>query len=235
MIKILKRSLKFGCSGNTSGTISLEASMVFPWVLMLTFLLLFFSLFISQRALLYYSTSIMAERTAFSWSNSAKDARTGAYPPGQYDGLYWRLTDDSLVQGLFGLATDNQGTGVEINPEMTKGESSSANDKLKRAGFEIASSHRLGTGEMNYRNIGVKREIQVSLTSVWLAKPLASFRGNKAAEADISALIVEPAEFLRSFDLIRYYASKMKAAPQGQSAYREKAGGVLQKRKQGVK
>jgi hypothetical protein len=217
---------------NTSGSISLEASLVFPWVLMMTFLLLLFSLFVSQGAILYYSTSITAERTAFDWSNSAKDARTGAYPSGQYDGLYWRLFDDSLVDGLFGLATEHQSTSIEIRPEMAGDEvspGSSVEDKLMNIGFQTAVSHRLGSGVMSYRNIGVKREIGVDMTSAWLAKPLTWIHGRSEATAGVSALIVEPTEFLRSFDLVRYYASKMKAAPEGSTSWRDKAGAVLRK------
>ncbi len=203
--------------------------MVFPWVLMITFLVLLFSLFVSQGALLYYSTSITAERTAFNWSNSAKDARTGAYPPGQYDGLYWRLTDDSLVAGLFGLMSEHQSVSIEITPDMAGSAGSSATDKLRIMGAESVSAHRVGYGHMNYRNIGVKREVEVSLTSTWLANPLIWLRGDDAAAASTSALVVEPAEFLRSFDLVRYYASKMKEAPEGGTAYRGKAGAALRK------
>jgi hypothetical protein len=199
---------------------------------MLTFLLLFFSLFISQGALLYYSSSIMAERAAYGWANSAKDAQTGAYPQGKYDGLYWRLADDGLVQGLFGLVAGDNAARVEIHAGMTGGEGGDeAIEKLRRAGYETASSHNVGTGEMRYRNIGIKREIEVDLTSVWLARPLIRLRGGGAAKTEVTALVVEPPEFLRSFDLLRYYASKMKNSPQGASAYREQAGGVLRKRK----
>ncbi|QMV43361.1 hypothetical protein [Cohnella cholangitidis] len=180
---------------------------------------------------MYYSSSILAERTAFSWSNSAKNSLTGAYPDGQYDGLYWRLTDDSLVQGLFGLVSDNESAVIEVYSGMPGGEGSKSTDKLRRAGFDTAASHNVGTGRMNYRNIGIKREIEVSLTSVWTARPLIWLRGGGAAEADVSALVVEPAEFLRTFDLMRYYASKMKESREGETAYRDKAGGVLNKRK----
>lgn len=205
--------------------------MVLPWVIMMTFLLLLFALYISQGALLYYSTSIMAERTAFGWSNSAKDVRTGAYSEGQYDSLYWRLTDDSLVQGLFGLASEEHAASIEIKLEMIGSSGSSAQDKLKKSGFDTAVSHRVGTGELSYRNIGIKREVEAKLTSVWRVEPLIWLRGRGVAEAEASALIVEPVEFLRTFDLVRYYASKMKKAPGGATAYRDKAGDVLQKRK----
>ncbi|WP_239614771.1 hypothetical protein [Cohnella mopanensis] len=217
--------------GNASGSISLEASLVFPWVLMMTFLLLLFSLFISQGALLYYSSSIMAERAAFTWSNSAKNSITGAYPEGQYDGLYWRLTDDNLVQGLFGLVSGNEGTEVDVYPGMSGGEGYAAVDKLRRAGYDSASSSLVGTGDMSYRNVGIKREIGVRLTSDWVAQPLIWLRGGGAAQTDVTALVVEPTEFLRTFDLIRYYAAKMKNSSEGASAYRDKAGEVLNKRK----
>jgi hypothetical protein len=204
--------------------------MVFPWVLMITFLLLLFSLFISQGALLYYSSSITAERSAFSWSNSAKDVRTGAYPQDQYDGLYWRLLEDNLVEGLFGLVTERKGISIEINPGMTGSEGSSATDKLRKIGSQMALTHKDLTGVMSYRNIGVKQEIGVNLTSGWLPKPLIWLRGENTAEAQVSAVVVEPTEFIRSFDLVRYYTSKMKTAPEGANTYRDKAAVVLRKR-----
>jgi hypothetical protein len=204
--------------------------MIFPWVLMMTFLVLMFSLFVSQGATLYYSTSITAERAAFAWSNSEKDPLTGAYPQGQYDGLYWRLFDDSLVDGIFGLASEHPVTSIEISPGMEGGKGSTAADKLRKSSFQTAASHRLGTGTISYHNIGVMRDIKVNMTGLWQAKPLAWLRGEGAATAEASALVVEPTEFLRSFDLVRYYASKMKEAPEGTASWRDKAGAVLRKR-----
>jgi hypothetical protein len=206
--------------------------MVFPWVLMMTFLLLLFSLFVSQGALLYYGSTITAERAAFVWSNSAKNSRTGAYPQGQYDGLYWRLLDDQLLEGLLGLATEQHEVNVELYPSMMDGEGTSASDKLRKIGHQLNAVQAGGTGYISYRNIGVKREIGVNLTSGWLPEPLIRLRGGGAAMAETTALVVEPVEFLRSFDLIRYYASKMKAAPEGAEAYRDKAAAVLRKKRE---
>ncbi|TVX98221.1 pilus assembly protein [Cohnella terricola] len=216
---------------DTTGSFTLEASMLLPWVLMMTFLLLFFALYIAQGTLLYYSSSIMTERAAFNWSNSFKKVSTGAYPQGQYDGLYWRLTDDRLVQGLFGLATGGGETSVEVYPDMQGSEGSSAASKLVRVASATAGSHRVGSGEISYRNIGIKREIRAGLASVWLAEPLVRLRGGGAAEAEVSALVVEPAEFLRTFDLIRYYAAKMSRYSEGAEKYRAEAADVLSKRK----
>lgn len=218
------------CRSDSSGSISLEASLILPWVVMITFLLLLFSLFVSQGALLYYSSSISAERAAFSWSNSSKETQTGAYPEGQYDELYWRLLDDSLLKGLFGFVSENEGVEVEIYSGMHEGTGSAAVDKLNKIGIQMTSSEAGLTGVLNYNNIGIQRKVGVSLTSRWLPEPLVWLRGEAAKGIHTTSLVVEPTEFIRSFDLVRYYAAKMRSAPEGSTIFREKAAGVLQKR-----
>ncbi|WP_391571582.1 pilus assembly protein [Cohnella sp.] len=216
---------------DSAGSFTIEASMLLPWVMMLTFMLILFALYISQGALLYYSSSIMTERAAFNWSNSSADTRTGGYPEGQVDGLYWRLTDDALLQSLFGLASGEAGTQVEVYPGMAGGEGAAAAEKLKRAAYETSAKHHVGSGQLSYRNIGIKREIHAELISSWLSVPLVRFKGGGPAEAKVSALVVEPAEFVRSFDLVRYYAAKLRNAPEGEEKYRSQAEEVLGKRK----
>ncbi|WP_373230180.1 hypothetical protein [Cohnella sp.] len=206
--------------------------MILPWIVIITFLLLLFSLLVTQGAILYYSSSITAERAAFNWSNSAKETQTGAYPEGQYDGLYWRLLDDSLVKGLFGLVSEEEGAEVKIElySGMQKGKGSGVADKLRKLGFQLISSQEDLNGAMSYSNIGVKRQIGVNLSAGWLPEPLIWLRGEDASVAQATALVVEPTEFIRSFDLARYYASKMKSAPEGSTAFREKAAVILRKR-----
>lgn len=221
---------RLGCWSNSSGSISLEASMILPWIVIITFLLLLFSLFITQSALLYYSSTISAERSAFSWSNSAKETRTGAYSEGQYDGLYWRLLDDSLVKGLFGLVSENEELKVELYSGMPEGEGSAVTDKLRRQGSQLMSSQASLRGFISYRNMGIKRQIGVNLRAGWLPEPLIWLRGEAASAMQATSLVVEPTEFIRTFDLVRYYASKMKSAPEGAAAYRTKAATVLRKR-----
>lgn len=214
----------------SAGSITLEASLILPWIVMMTFLLLLFALFISQGALLYYSSSMLAERSAFSWSNSAKATKTGAYPQGQYDGLYWRLTDDSLVHGLFGLVSEREGIQVSLYSGMEGNGGASAKDKLKRVGMELTSTQEGLTGVISYRNIGIMRQVEVRLKSSWLPTPLAWLRGEEPAIANSSALVVEPAEFIRSFDLLRYYGAKLQSVTGGKEAYKGKAAEVLRKR-----
>lgn len=216
------------CWRNSSGSVTLEASMVFPWILMITFVLLLFSLFIGQGSLLYYSSSINVERSAFNWSNSAKDSRTGAYPPNVYDGLYWRLLNDALVDGLFGLTTEDEGVQVPIRSGTNESGRASASDKLRKTASLMSESV---TGYIHYRNIGVKQQIGIQASSSWVPAPLIWLRGEDGAVSNVSALVVEPPEFVRSFDLVRYYAKKMQKAPEGAVAFRDKAATVLDSRR----
>lgn len=201
--------------------------MVLPWVMILACLVILFALYVSLQSQVYYSSSVAAERAAYGWSNSAKDVRTGAYPAGQYDGLYWRMKDDALLQGWLGMATGDRPVSVAIASASDAEADSTASGKLARIGTTMPDSL---SGVIEYRNIGIQRTVTVKASSGWLPEALVKFRGQKAASSDVSALVVEPAELIRTFDLIRYYSAKMKDAPQGASAYRDEAAGILRKR-----
>lgn len=204
--------------------------MVLPWVMIFAFLALLFALYVSLQSQIYYSSSITAERAAYGWSNSAKDARTGAYPAGQYEGLYWRIKDDALLQGWLGMATGDSRISVPIVPITLASNAerdSSASGKLARVGSTLPDSL---SGVIEYRNIGIQRSVTVKAHSGWLPDTLVKFRGQKPASANVSALVVEPAELIRTFDLIRYYSAKMNDSPQGANAYREEVAGILRKR-----
>lgn len=210
-----------------SGSFALEATTVLPLAMILTFLTLFFALFVSQSSVLYYGASITAERAAFGWSNSAKDAKTGAYPEGRYDGLYWRLTNDALLQGWLGLATGDGDVRVPLASAGEAANGASAKDKLAKWGATMPAA---ATGSIAYRNVGVMSDVTVEASAAWLPEALVRFRGQERASAKTSALVVEPTELIRTFDLIRYYSAKMKTGSEGGSL-RDKAAGVLLGRK----
>jgi len=201
--------------------------MVLPWVMIVAGLVLLFALFISLQSQIYYSASIAAERAAFGWSNSAKDARTGAYAAGQYDGLYWRLKDDALLQGWLGWTTEDRSVSVPIGIASGSHDNRSTSGKLARIGETMPGSL---SGVIEYRNIGIKRTVTIQARSGWLPDALVKFRGQRSASVGVSAIVVEPAELIRTFDLIRYYSAKMKEANQGEHSYRDDAADVLRKR-----
>lgn len=218
-----RNSLRRDCSA----VFALEASMVLPWVMIFAFLVLLFALYVSLQSQIYYSASVSAERAAFGWSNSAKDARTGAYPAGRYDGLYWRMKDDALLQGWLGTGTGDSSVSVPIAFDSNTHADRSASGKLARIVSTMPGSL---SGVIEYRNIGILRTVTVKARSGWLPGALVKFRGQQSASADVSAIVVEPAELIRTFDFIRYYSAKMKDAHQGANAYREEAAEALGQR-----
>lgn len=213
---------------DAAGSASLEAAMVFPVILLSTFLILFFALYAGQRAIVYYGASVAGERAAFNWSNSAKELRTGAYPEGSYDGLYWRMLDDDLLAGLFGTASSENGAESGDPAGGGSGDDSLTGRKLRAAAESMASS---AEGNLNYENKYLVRRIKVEAVLATVPEPLRAFRGTDAISAAPSAVVVEPAEFIRSFDLVRYYAEKMKSRGDGGTSFRTKAKSVLMRRK----
>ena len=75
------------------GSFTFEASLVFPIVLFILVLILFFSMYMYQKTFLNQHAYAASERAAYSWDNSHKQAMTGEVVAGEYDNLYWRLTD----------------------------------------------------------------------------------------------------------------------------------------------
>lgn len=198
--------------------------MVLPLAMILTCMTLLFALFSSQTSVLYYGASITAERAAFGWSNSAKDPRTGEYPSGRYDGLYWRIANDALLRGWLGLATGEGDVRVPLGKaEPTEGGSSVSGKLAKFAAAMPAPA----SGSIAYRNVGVVSEVTVEGGASWLPEALVGFRGQRRASAKTSALVVEPTELIRTFDLIRYYTAKAKKDPQGGGTLLRKAADVL--------
>lgn len=205
------------------GSMTLEASMVFPWVLLTTFLLLLFSVWIMNRATVYYTVAAAGERAAFAWSHSSADIRSGAYPEGQYDSLYWRLKDDALLAGLFGWSEGGV-TRVPIGAGEHEGEDALAETKLRKT----AEATPIREGAVSYRNVLWKRELKVETADAAIPDPLLAWGGLGASRPiSVSALVTEPAEWIRSFDLVRYYREKMQKKGDEAGDYRSKAGAVL--------
>src|SRR5699024_10636562 len=81
---------------NEKGMFTLEASLIFPIIFVVTISLILFSLVFYQKVVVYQKANMIAERTAYTWDNSQKDFNTGSFAENQYssmdagDGLYWR-------------------------------------------------------------------------------------------------------------------------------------------------
>ncbi|SFB28497.1 hypothetical protein SAMN05216312_105236 [Cohnella sp. OV330] len=197
--------------------------MLMPTLLIVTFLLVFYALFTAQNAIVHYNSAVTAERAAFNWSHAESEFATGAYEDGRYDGLYWRLTDDALLQGLFGW------TAGESADSLTFPGAADPRDRLTlRKLYPAAEAlSENWEGSIRYERGGIQREIAVSAADPGELSPLALLRGSSVASSESSAPVTEPAEWMRTFDLVRYYTAKVKREGGGAESYLGKAGSLL--------
>jgi len=217
---------------------TLEASLVLPGVLIVTFALILLSVTMADRVAHYYSISIAGERAAFGWSHSSADIRTGGYSPGHYDGLYWRLKDDALLAGLFGgsEAKPDHGTTVRIGAVGGGGEGeegggdSLARQKLRKSASAMPDG---ADGTIAYRNRVWLREVEVAADDAAAPDPLRRLwpKLSPSVSASVTAVVIEPAEWIRTFELVRYYKARIEKKGQESDDYRRQAASVLESRR----
>lgn len=150
------------------GSFTVEASLIFPVVLFILVLLLFFTMYMYQKTFLNQHAYAASERAAYSWDNSHKQAMTGEYGVGEHDNLYWRLTDDRMLGALFGWAgADNQ-----VSVSIPAGEGGNLSEqKLAQAVQQMPSAMK---GTIEYQNSLIQRKVTTKLEQV-ISLPLPSF------------------------------------------------------------
>ncbi|GKU76007.1 TadE/TadG family type IV pilus assembly protein [Paenibacillus sp. L3-i20] len=213
------------------GSYTIESVIVFPLLLGAVLLFILFGMYLYQNVVLNFSTAVTAERAAFSWDNSHRDSRSGLLLKPEYDGLYRRLGSDEMLSSLFGMAGSSEDTSLElpkdINSGGNKGSVNLSNQKLIQAAAWIAEPYQSYRGKVFYNRKGLKRYVEVRLQ-----KPIDLFPWERSRfKADPEALskghIVEPVEFIRSVDLVRYYTTKFTNNSMGKTTAKERAAQVL--------
>ncbi len=217
---------------------TLEASFVLPGILVVTFALILLAVTMADRVAHYYSVSVAGERAAFAWPHSSADIRTGGYLPGRYDGLYWRLKDDALLAGLFGWSEANpdDDTVVRIGAVGGAGDGEEGSgDSLARQKLRKSASAMPDTadGTISYRNRVWLRVVEVDADGAAAPDPLRRLWPmlSLAASASVTAVVIEPAEWIRTFELVRYYKARIEKKGQGSEDYRRQASSVLESRR----
>lgn len=191
---------------NNEGNFTIEASFVLPIVLLVTALLLFLCLYVYQRSFLVQASSAASERSAFIWDNSHRDAVTGEMAEGQYDSLYWRLTEDQLLTSLFNLGSRAPVRTISIPGGTQSGELTDV--KMAKGAALVPNGM---AGEMKFDNKVLLRKVSTELTWPISISPLDKvMSGGTDLEIHSNAYIVDPVEFIRTVELMRYYGSKFK-------------------------
>ncbi|MEC0372601.1 TadE family protein [Paenibacillus chibensis] len=195
---------------NTEGSFTIEASLVLPIVLFVTIILMFFGLYMYQQSFLHQTASAVAERAAYSWDNSHKEPATGEAASGQYDSLYWRLSDDAMLGALFGWSGLTAEKQTAALPGQEDGSGKLPIIKMNKSGSMVPAEMH---GEISYQNSVLQRKITVDLNRTLHLPPLDSMLyGGSDAKTDANSVVVEPVEFIRMVDLMRYYGSKFKGS-----------------------
>ncbi|ETT56599.1 TadE/TadG family type IV pilus assembly protein [Paenibacillus sp. FSL H8-0457] len=208
-----------------TGSFTVEASLVLPIVLMLTVLLLFLCLYIYQQSMLVQASAAASERTAYSWDNSHKIAATGSVEQGRHDALYWRLTDDNVVGTLFGLAGGDSTMSIAL--PQGEAESGGKLPELKMSKGSTAVPFSMA-GEMRYTNQLLIRKVTTSLNEQVSLTPISRMLDDGGQiKVNSQSIVVDPVEFIRTVDLMRYYGSKFQGGRNGTD--KAAAGEVLQK------
>lgn len=206
---------------NQQGSFTIEASLVFPIIFLVTILLIFLSLYVYQKSSLHYIADRTAKNAAWTWDNTYKDGLSGAYDPyekdagtqqqKQNDGLYWRFSDFNLLDVLtfqFSQAGEPKElivTGTDRSQPARGGDL--VTYKLKRA---VSTLPPGVTGSIQYKNDFYKRTVTVRLENPLRMPDFIKvlFRQD-SIEAEASSYITEPTEFIRSVDFALYAGKKM--------------------------
>ncbi|PWW02492.1 TadE-like protein [Paenibacillus cellulosilyticus] len=197
-----------------SGSFTLEATLVFPILLLVIVIVILFVCYIYEKAVLYGAASVTSEQTAFLWDNSYRNANTGLAGEGDYDGLYWRIKDDELVQSLFGLSEGDEADAmIPIGDSASSAPTSSTSDagSLTELKLKRTTQHLEGVmiGENRYKRKLTSRFVETALRTPMESNVLSSRIDHYEQASMASSIIVDPAEFIRTVDLVRYYTSKL--------------------------
>ncbi|OAS16240.1 TadE family protein [Paenibacillus oryzisoli] len=181
------------------GTFTVEASLVFPAILICTVILLFVGMFAYQHVYVGQLARSAAEKLAFTWTNSHKDINTGSYNPQETDGLYWRLTQDN-VSDLFGLLHGSSGGSISLPTNQVNG---LVQRKLAKASVLFPKGV---TGTASYKNYLLDHRIEVTVKKSFVMPTFLS-RWMRATQTERSAVVhvVDSIELIRTTDLTRTY------------------------------
>lgn len=203
----MKNKFPFWCKrlASEDGVYIIEASIIIPVVFYCSLTMLFFAILMYQNVMSSHAATLAAERGAAFWDNSHKNAKTGSYPIGQHDRLYWRLFEDHMLDRLLGIVTSNVCNVVSLPVD---GQSLTLPEKkLMRAGRFLPPIFR---GEIKFHNTTIERKVTVSLDRPLYQTAFNNLSGRKVlAEGEAVAAIVEPVEFIRSIELVRYMTTKL--------------------------
>lgn len=199
--------IRFGCRmsnpllRNDRGSVTTEAALVLPAVLLSTVLVIFAAAYAAQSSLVYVTSRISADRVSHVWDNSYKHPVSGMYSLQSHDPLYWRWAGDG-AQVWFGMLTGIDRHTVVYPAAAETGAGSLVQRKLSggSSGWPYAY-----TGEGAFRNNGFIKSVTVEARVPFPAPSLFEVGFDDAIGGRSGDIVTEPAEFIRNIDMALSY------------------------------
>lgn len=152
----------------------------------------------------------------------------------EYDGLYWRIGDNQMLQSLFGMV----GGGGDALVVMSGSQSDAANlgqaddlpeRKLMQASSWLREEERNYRGELSFSHKLLQNKVQVKLK-----QPLSFLHDgqqdgwlSREPKTVAAANVVDPVEFIRNVDLVRYYTTRFQNRSGGAALSKKQAAQAL--------
>ncbi len=199
-LNVKNRMLKF--NKEDKGSFTLETTLVFPTIFIVTIALIFMSIVIYEKVVVYQKAYVVAERIAFTWDNSRKEIKNGSFHENEYtsmagmDGLYWRTNQigTSFIQDVFGGTT----TGVH-------------GSKLERAHEEAEQTISGAVKKIKVTDtLGFNQRVEVTMEVRLKAPSFVNLLSGKDFEVTASAAIKDPVETIRLTEFMFYIGEKIK-------------------------
>lgn len=182
---------------------TIEASLLFPIILLMTMSLMLLSLFHYRLAIISIQAALVAERTAYVWGNSAKEISTGALMFNQYDGLY----EDSFINDVKHMIVPE--SSISSNHTIANNIKPISNRELKlsKAFFYLPKGMN---GEVSYARSFLTSKINARITqSVFVQNPF--WRSGRIIYDTASSTITNPESVIRNVDLFVNYAVRIRS------------------------
>jgi Flp pilus assembly protein TadG len=170
----------------TKGSATLEATIIFPVIMVMLFGIIFFAMYIYQRFVVIDAAVYTAKERAATWDNSKKNLETGSSPEiANSDGLYWRITSDFSGADL-------------VDQKNSQGDSKIKEILL----YGVFRNKKPNQTDVNYSNSVLRRTVSVGARqNVVLPDWIAGSTGGLEISGEAAADVAEPVELIRNFNL----------------------------------
>jgi len=196
-----------------SGSVTVEASIIVPTIIFILIALIYSFMILFQNAVLIKTADSAAQQAAEVWTDSRKDIKNG----------WWdqKSAKDSLYSNLFDTSF-SYSTSIDLISAKKPTWSDTGNRKLVQmldfiySGLlkSLLKSKRIEVN-VNYKNNLVEGNIEVTVTQEikiplgWL-KSFFDGKSTMTLVAKGTAIVAQPAEFIRNVDLALEYVDKLK-------------------------